>query len=292
MNVIVGKAPKTPTPVFAAEMRFTEFSPYWNVPPSIARGETIPKLRRDPGYFEQQGFEFVTGDGRVDSGLSEGSLDAVLARPDAHPPAPGPRKMRSATSSSSSPTSDNIYLHHTPAPQLFGRDRRDFSHGCIRVAARSNWRDSSCKAPEWTEERIGAAMAAGRSATLRLAEPLPVVIAYGTAIVREGPAYFFDDIYGRDRCWTPRCERASVSRLPAAPPPDHEPPIRTATPPLPAPYRPYAAAGVVPGLAATAAPPCPGGARPGAGAHAHARAARRSSMPCHGRYVPESLGPC
>ena len=55
MKVIVGKAFDTRTPLFDEDMRFIEFSPYWNVPPSIARGETVPRLRRDPGYFEQPG---------------------------------------------------------------------------------------------------------------------------------------------------------------------------------------------------------------------------------------------
>src|SRR5690606_31048972 len=59
MRVIVGKALNTRTPVFQEDMRFIEFSPYWNVPPSIARGETLPRLRRDPAYFAGQGFEFV-----------------------------------------------------------------------------------------------------------------------------------------------------------------------------------------------------------------------------------------
>ena len=218
MNVIVGKAPKTPTPVFAAEMRFTEFSPYWNVPPSIARGETIPKLRRDPSYFEQQGFEFVTGDGRVVSGLSEGSLDAVQR---------GQMRIRQRPGAKNAlgdikfvfPNQDNIYLHHTPTPQLFRRDRRDFSHGCIRVAAPVELaKFVLADEPDWSEERIVAAMTRGRSATLRLAEPLPVVIAYRTVVVEGGKVRFFPDLYGRDAhlaaALRERANRAGLSGQP------------------------------------------------------------------------------
>ena len=98
------------------------------------------------------------------------------------------------------PNSDNIYLHHTPTPQLFKRDRRDFSHGCIRVEepvalAKFVLADE----PEWTEERIIQAMTKGRSATLRLREPFPVVIAYTTAVVRDRRIHFFPDIYGQDK---------------------------------------------------------------------------------------------
>jgi murein L,D-transpeptidase YcbB/YkuD len=199
MNIIVGNAAKTRTPIFGAEMRFVEFSPYWNVPPSIAKGETLPRLRREPGYFDQQGFEFVGRDGRVVSGYSEASLDAVQRGEMRIRQRPGARNALGDIKFIF-PNSDNIYLHHTPTPQLFKRDRRDFSHGCIRVEepvalAKFVLADE----PEWTEERIVQAMTKGRSATLRLREPFPVVIAYTTAVVREGRVHFFPDIYGHDK---------------------------------------------------------------------------------------------
>lgn len=208
MKVIVGRARATQTPLFTEEMRFIEFSPYWNVPPSIARGETIPRLRRDPAYFTQQGFEFVTPDGRVSTSLSAEQLDAaargqlrIRQRPGAHN-ALGDIKFVF-------PNQDNIYLHHTPSVGLFARDRRDFSHGCIRVEKPTALASFVLKhRPDWSESRIEEAMKRGRSATLRLDEPLPVVIAYITALVKEdGLVYFFDDIYGHDRALSIALER-------------------------------------------------------------------------------------
>lgn len=199
MNVIVGNAQKTRTPLFEADMQYIEFSPYWNVPPSIAKGETLPKLRRDPAYFDQQGFEFVGSDGRVVGGFSEANLDAVQR---------GQLRIRQRPGAKNAlgdikfvfPNPDNIYLHHTPTPNLFKKDRRDFSHGCIRVEepvelAKFVLADE----PEWTEERIVQAMTRGRSATLRLREPFPVIITYTTAAVRDGRVHFFPDIYGQDK---------------------------------------------------------------------------------------------
>ena len=199
MNIIVGNASKTRTPIYDAEMRFVEFSPYWNVPPSIAKGETLPRLRREPGYFDQQGFEFVGRDGKVVSGYSEASLDAVQRGEMRIRQKPGARNALGDIKFIF-PNNDNIYLHHTPTPQLFKRDRRDFSHGCIRVEepvalAKFVLADE----PEWTEERIVQAMTKGRSATLQLREPFPVVIAYTTAVVRDGRIHFFPDIYGQDK---------------------------------------------------------------------------------------------
>jgi murein L,D-transpeptidase YcbB/YkuD len=98
------------------------------------------------------------------------------------------------------PNSENVYLHHTPAVRLFERDRRDFSHGCIRIEHPVALAQFVLKGmPEWTEDRIREAMGRGESATLRLAEPVPVLIAYGTVIVKAGRIHFFDDIYGHDR---------------------------------------------------------------------------------------------
>jgi murein L,D-transpeptidase YcbB/YkuD len=199
MKVIVGKAYDTRTPVFAEDMRSIEFSPYWNVPPSIARGETVPRLRRDPAYFDREGFEFVDRDGRVWPTLTPQALDAVLAGQWRIRQRPGERNALGDIKFVF-PNHANIYLHHTPSVQMFERQRRDFSHGCIRVEqpvalATFVLQDM----PEWTEARIRQAMSAGRSSTLRLAEPVPVVIAYGTALVKGGRTYFFDDLYGLDR---------------------------------------------------------------------------------------------
>ncbi|EHP39507.1 hypothetical protein OR16_31329 [Cupriavidus basilensis OR16] len=133
MKVIVGKALDTRTPLFKEHMRFIEFSPYWNVPPSIARAETLPRLRRDAGYFERQGFEFVGADGKAVTTLSAASLDAVQRGQMRIRQRPGPMNALGDIKFVF-PNNDNIYLHHTPAPKLFTRDRRDLSHGSTHPA--------------------------------------------------------------------------------------------------------------------------------------------------------------
>ncbi|MAL01452.1 MAG: murein L,D-transpeptidase [Alcaligenaceae bacterium] len=198
MKVIVGKALDTSTPVFDEDMRFIEFSPYWNVPPSIARGETIPRLKRDPAYFNRQGFEFVKSDGSVSSQLSETNLQAVLSGQARIRQRPGPLNALGDIKFIF-PNNTNIFLHHTPAPQLFERSRRDFSHGCIRVEEPVALAQFVLENDlTWTRERIEQAMQAGKSQTIRLNEPIPVVLAYGTVIIREGKVYFYDDLYRHD----------------------------------------------------------------------------------------------
>ncbi len=212
MNVIVGKALDTQTPLLQEWMRFIEFSPYWNVPPSIARKEIVPRLLRDPAYFDQQGFEFVGNGGQVVRTLSPDALEAVGQGRMRIRQRPGPRNALGDIKFVF-PNNSNIYLHHTPAPALFRRERRDLSHGCIRVEdpvalARFVLQD----APEWNEERIRTAMARGQSTTFKLAEPLVVLIAYSTTVVKDAKVHFLADIYGHDRLLRDALRRKSLER--------------------------------------------------------------------------------
>jgi murein L,D-transpeptidase YcbB/YkuD len=214
MKVIVGKALDTRTPLMDEDMQFIEFSPYWNVPPSIARNEVLPRLRRDPAYFHEQGFEFVTHRGQVVTTLAPDHLGAVQSGDWRIRQRPGPKNALGDIKFVF-PNNDNIYLHHTPAPQLFERERRDFSHGCIRIEdpvglARFVLQEE----PVWTEERIRAAMQKGTSSTLRLAQPLPVLIAYSTVLVKRGRVYFYPDLYRHDQLLDQALRQRGAARRP------------------------------------------------------------------------------
>ena len=198
-NVVVGRATHTPTPVFMQDMRYVEFSPYWNVPPSILRKEMIPTLRRDPGYLTREDLEFVGRDGKVSTEVSDVTLAATLVGQLRLRQRPGPKNALGGIKFVL-PNAMDIYLHSTPAQALFERPRRDFSHGCIRVAgavalARFVLSDKA----EWTQARIEEAMASGRRQTAQLSRPIPVVIFYSTVVVeRDGSVLFPPDIYGYD----------------------------------------------------------------------------------------------
>lgn len=197
MRVIVGKAARTQTPLFIGQMRYLEFNPYWNVPPSIARNEIAPKLARNPGYLAQQRMELVAPTGQVQhsanpaAALRAGTM-RVRQRPGSH-------NVLGAVKFAM-PNPMNIYLHSTSAQELFDKTRRDLSHGCIRVeqpAALARFVLSD--QPAWSAPAIEAAMKPGRTQTVRLSEPIPVVLFYATAIIdQRGRALFADDIYRRD----------------------------------------------------------------------------------------------
>jgi len=202
MNVVVGKALSTATPIFLEEMEYVVFRPYWNPPRSIITKEIVPHARRDASYLERERLEIVAS-GRDDAPALTGSpenLDAVAAGRLYIRQKPGPRNSL-GLAKFIFPNAENIYMHGTPAQQLFSRTRRDFSHGCIRLedpARLAEWvlRDN----PGWTRERIEKAMQGERPTQVNLRDHLRVVIFYDTVHVNsEGIVHFVGDIYGHDR---------------------------------------------------------------------------------------------
>jgi murein L,D-transpeptidase YcbB/YkuD len=134
MKVVVGKAYGHQTPVFAAEMNEAVFRPYWNVPLTIQRAELVPKIARDAGYLAKNHFEVVTPRGAV---VSNGVVDQTMLEQLRK----GKLQMRQVPGPENSlglvafrfPNEYDVYLHGTPATELFSKSRRDFSHGCIRA---------------------------------------------------------------------------------------------------------------------------------------------------------------
>jgi murein L,D-transpeptidase YcbB/YkuD len=212
MRVIVGRALDTRTPVLVGEMRRVIFRPYWNVPRSIVRNEILPALARDPAYLARHDMEIVRGGGDDAAPVAASSANVALLRDGALRlrQRPGPRNSLGLVKFEF-PNDDNVYLHGTPARALFERTRRDFSHGCVRVAepvALAQWALAGTRA--WTLERIESAMAGTRPVPVELARPVRVVLFYVTALVAPGDdgVRFAEDIYGHDA----RLERALAAR--------------------------------------------------------------------------------
>jgi L,D-transpeptidase YcbB len=194
MRVVAGKA-DSPTPIFSDEMTTVVFSPYWNVPPDIARSETIPAVMRDPGYLGRNNLEVVRAGRVLDPWGVDWSRPGEVQfrqRPGAHNALGGVKFMF--------PNQFDVYLHDTPADALFASVERDYSHGCVRIEKpfeMAQWvlQDR----PEWTPEKIQAAMTSGREQHVALKHHVPVYIIYETVWVDDdGTVEFRDDIYGHD----------------------------------------------------------------------------------------------
>jgi murein L,D-transpeptidase YcbB/YkuD len=202
MNVVVGKSVDHKTPIFIGEMRYVIFRPYWNPPYGIVKNEIVPKARKDATYFDREDLEIVASGDEDAAALppTPANLDRVVAGKLHVRQKPGPNNSLGLAKFIFPNTAD-VYMHGTPAQQLFSRARRDFSHGCIRLedpAGLAEWvlRDQ----PGWSRARIEAAMQGARPTRANLKQPLSVVLFYDTVHVNsEGVVHFVGDIYGHDR---------------------------------------------------------------------------------------------
>ena len=196
MRTVVG-AQDNKTPIFADQMTHIVFSPFWNVPPGIASEETLPAVQSDPGYLSRNNLEVVGTSGEV---VDPSSVDWS---------SPNSYRFRQRPGTSNSlglvkfmfPNQHNVYLHDTPADALFKQPARALSHGCVRVEqpttlARYLLRDQT----NWDDDRIDAAMHAGKESHVKLSKPIPVYLLYMTARAshEDGSVHFVRDIYGYD----------------------------------------------------------------------------------------------
>lgn len=200
--VIVGQTARQ-TPIFDSQIESVIFRPYWNVPRSILREELLPLIARDPEYLARHDMEIVRGDGDDAQVLPADAASVAELRA-------GGARVRQRPGSTNAlglikfvlPNPFSVYLHSTPEAQLFSRERRAFSHGCIRVSDASALAAYLLKDTlgDWNADAIEAATCADTTLTVHLTAPVPVFILYGTVVIdSDGSALFFDDIYGYDR---------------------------------------------------------------------------------------------
>ncbi|MFN4026151.1 MAG: murein L,D-transpeptidase [Flavobacterium sp.] len=176
-NVVVGTA-LNETVIFSGMMSYVVFSPYWNVPKSIRDKEILPAIKKNKDYLAKHNMEWNGNNIRQKPGPNN-SLGLVKFL---------------------FPNSNNIYLHDTPAKNLFSQEKRAFSHGCIRVQKPKELAQLILEDdPNWTPEKIDAAMNSGKEKWYTLKNKIPVYIGYFTAWVDDdGLVNFHKDIYGRD----------------------------------------------------------------------------------------------
>lgn len=202
MPVVVGK-PYHRTPIFSHAMTYVEINPYWNVPPSIARNELLPKIKQDASYLTQNNYVVFSDWSSGAKVLDPHGVDWAQVSSSSFP-----YKIRQDSGDGNAlgrvkfmfPNRFNIYLHDTPAKSLFSQPERTFSHGCIRVQDPPLLAEFVLEATQgWSRQRIDAAIASGERTIVTLKEPLPVHIAYLTHWVnKDGSVHFRNDVYDRD----------------------------------------------------------------------------------------------
>lgn len=202
MRVIVGK-PEHPTPILNASMNQVVLNPYWNIPTSITRKEILPKMLKDPSYATRNGIEVV----RVENGRWSpiGSERFEWSRVGVHDShlrlrqRPGPRNSLGRVQFRF-PNPHDVYLHDTPADELFDRADRELSHGCVRVSQPVELAEYVLQTNgDWDRVAIAKVIETGERKAVDLKQPIPVLLVYFTAWVDpEGQVQFRNDVYGWD----------------------------------------------------------------------------------------------
>ena len=204
MPVIVGRVYHK-TPVFTGRMKYIVVNPYWNLPNSIALKEVVPKMQKDPGYLKRERI-------RIFAGWDENAPEVDPAAIDWHTIGRGITRYRLRQDPGPDnalgrikfmlPNRYNVYLHDTPARELFKRTRRSFSHGCIRLGRPLDLAVYLLRHSRHPLDRgqIQQMIDQGRRKVILLDNPVPVHIIYRTVLALEtGEVFFYPDLYGRDR---------------------------------------------------------------------------------------------
>jgi murein L,D-transpeptidase YcbB/YkuD len=177
MDVVVGTE-MNKTAIFNGMLNTIVFSPYWNVPSSIAKKEILPEIARNRKYLARNHMEWKGNAIRQKPGPWNALGKVKFLFPNSH----------------------SIYLHDTPSKHIFEKDRRAFSHGCIRVSEPKKLAMYVLRnQPEWTEASIDSAMNADKERYVKVTKPIPVFVAYFTSWVdNKGRLNFRNDVYRKD----------------------------------------------------------------------------------------------
>lgn len=202
MKAIVGK-PERPTPELSSTVTRIVFNPYWNVPNTIAEEDIIPKVISNPDYLEEMHIEILnrqTDDATV---LSASDIDWESAELNGFP-----YHLRQEPGSDNAlglvkfefDNSHDVYLHDTPAKNLFDVNKRDFSSGCIRLEKPFELATYLMKDdPTWTDDKMQDILDKGKTRYIKASTPTEIIIAYLTAWTDEaGNVQFRDDVYAED----------------------------------------------------------------------------------------------
>jgi L,D-transpeptidase YcbB len=196
-TAVVGK-PDRPSPDINSKIVEINFNPYWTVPVSIVRRDLIAKMQADPDYLTSNRIRIFDqhGDELTPSQINWYSQEAVNYR---FKQDPGDFNSL-GTIRINFPSKDGVYMHDTPAKNLFGEDLRFDSSGCVRVQnvrELVNW--LLVETPGWSRQEIDAVIKSGERKDAKVAKPVPLYWVYVTAwATPDGVIQFREDIYNRD----------------------------------------------------------------------------------------------
>ena len=212
-RVIVGR-PDRKTPMMSSALNNVVVNPPWNVPPTLARKDILPKVWNDPGYLERHGYTVIRGWNSKET-IDPWQVDWATITPSNLPfrfqQAPGARNSLGRYKFNM-PSSDAIYLHDTPNHNLFQKDTRALSSGCVRGNKASELANMLLQDAGWNDSRISDALKQGDTRYVNIRQNIPVNLYYLTAFVGpDGRTQYRTDIYNYDL--TARSSAQIVSKV-------------------------------------------------------------------------------
>ena len=199
-RVIVGR-PDRKTPMMSSALNNVVVNPPWNVPPTLARKDILPKLWNDPGYLERHGYTVMRGwnsKETIDPWQVDWATITASNLPFRFQQAPGARNSLGRYKFNM-PSSDAIYLHDTPNHNLFQKDTRALSSGCVRVNKASELANMLLQDAGWNDTRISDVLKQGDTRYVNIRQNIPVNLYYLTAFVGpDGRTQYRTDIYNYD----------------------------------------------------------------------------------------------
>ncbi|ELN4154566.1 L,D-transpeptidase [Citrobacter braakii] len=211
-RVIVGR-PDRKTPMMSSALNNVVVNPPWNVPPTLARKDILPKVWNDPGYLERHGYTVMRGwnsKETIDPWQVDWATITASNLPFRFQQAPGARNSLGRYKFNM-PSSDAIYLHDTPNHTLFQKDSRALSSGCVRVNKASELANMLLQDAGWNDTRISDALKQGDTRYVNIRQNIPVNLYYLTAFVGpDGRTQYRTDIYNYDQ--TARSSAQIVSK--------------------------------------------------------------------------------
>ena len=217
-KVVVGKTHVTETPEFDGVVSTMVVNPTWHIPDSIAIRDYLPKLQKNPMVLKRQGIDLMTRGGT--------EINPKLVDFTQYTPENFPFRIKQRPSDDNAlgqvkflfPNQNSVYMHDTPHRELFARDVRAFSNGCIRLEKPVELAAILLTGQVPDPAAGYAALASPRqeSGGVTLERPIPVHIVYRTVWFDDaGAARYRPDVYGRDAKVFEALEAAGVT-LPAA----------------------------------------------------------------------------
>lgn len=200
-RAIVGKNERR-TPVMSSKLSNVVVNPPWNAPTRLINEDIVPKVKRDPGYLERNGYSIIDSKGNTVNpyNINWATIGSKF-----------PYRIRQAAGDHSAlgrfkfnmPSSDAIYLHDTPNHALFNKKDRALSSGCVRVDKSDELATMLLKESGWSEDKKQRVLDSKKTTSASIQATIPVYLYYVTAWIENGKMQSLPDIYGYDSGFNP-----------------------------------------------------------------------------------------